>query len=150
MKKFYLIIFILFLGCNLNSNKEVHGIKNLKLKLNSLVTNKTNQNDISNIIGPPMINYYYDKNIWIYFEVVEEVNIFGNKKIILDDSLVLKFNTKGVLTNYEYYDLNSSKKLEFNKNYTRSYAMDEDLFKSVLSTSKRRWDMTRDRFGKKE
>lgn len=145
MKYIFLIIFIVFLNCNIKNKEDFHGISNLRLKINEIKINETNQNDIIKLFGVPILKDSYDKNIWSYYEIKKKTNIFGNKKIILHDVVILKFNNLGLITNYETYDINSLNNLVISEEYTQSKALDESALKSILSTTKKRWDMARER-----
>lgn len=150
MKYFYLILFILFINCNLNDKNETHGISNLKLKLNNIKINTSNQNDISNLFGPPLVIDSFDKNLWSYFEIKKKNNIFGNKVLVLNDVVILKFNNAGVLTNYESFDITNLKKINFSEETTKTYAVNDDFIRGLMSSTKKRWDLSRERLKSNE
>lgn len=149
MKYFYSIIFLLFINCNLNNVQELHGISNLKNKLNNLKLNSSNQNDVITIIGEPVIKDPFDKNVWSYYEVKIKTNFLGNKKIVQNDVVLLKFNSYGVLNYLKIYDINNMNKIQFDENITSSNAINKDFLTDILSSSKKRWDMTRERLKSK-
>lgn len=141
MKIGKLLIFLLFVNCNLNNIDELHGVSGLKLKITQIKIDKSNENDIINIFGPPIVKDTFDKNIWSYFEVRKKVSFYGKKTTIVNDVVVLKFNKLGILTNFISYDLKSNNKIKFSEEITSSNAIDSGLIKSLLSSSKKRFDM---------
>lgn len=145
MKYFYFIIFFLLINCNLNNVEEIHGISNLKNKLKNININSSNQNDVINILGEPLLKDSYNKNIWSYVEVRKKTNFYGSKILVLNDVVILKFNSNGVLDYLKTYDLNDIKKIDFNQDITQSNAVDHSFLKNLLASSKKRWDMTRDK-----
>ena len=66
----YILILLLFftLSCSLNKVKNNHGVLSLETKINKIKINKTNQNDIIKIFGPPSTKSTFDNNVWIYIE----------------------------------------------------------------------------------
>lgn len=148
MKIIYLIFFILFLGCNLNNKEELHGISGLKIKLNELNVSSSNQNDVIKIFGSPIIMDAYDKNIWTYYEVRKKTNLLGTKKLILNDVVIFKFNKFGLLTDMQFYDMNSLNEIVFSDKKTTPKGLDESTLQTLLSSTKKRWELSRDRLSK--
>ena len=67
--KILLIILTLFLSnCKLNKIVNHHGIHNLENKSKELIINKSNINDINQILGPPSSKSYFSNKILIYLE----------------------------------------------------------------------------------
>lgn len=140
MRYFYLIIFILFTNCSLNNPVEKSGVVNLRIKINEIKINETNKNDVSKLIGPPIIIDSFDKNIWTFVETIKKSNIFGKKVLVLNDVLILKFNNLGIVSDYETYDINSIKDIEFSKIVTNS-DLKSGLIENILASSKKRIEM---------
>jgi len=95
--KFFLIfiISIFLISCSTNKVIKKHGIAGLKLKTNKIYVNKSNKNDISNILGPPSTKSNFDENLWIYIErkkINQSVFKLGKRKIYSNNVLVLKFS----------------------------------------------------------
>ena len=68
MKLFFIIAFIFILSCSANKVKNNHGVLSLNNKFNKIVVEKSNSNDILNLLGPPSTKSSFDTNIWIYIE----------------------------------------------------------------------------------
>lgn len=141
MKYFYIILFFLLANCNLNELIEIHGISNLKLKLNNIKLNVSNENDIIKLIGPPIIKDAFDKSLWSYFEIRKKNTYLGKKKLILNDVVVLKFNNQGILIDFKTYDINSLNQITFNTETTKGLSKEDSTLKNVLTSTRKRMEM---------
>ena len=70
MKKIIFSFFILFFisNCTLNKVIKHHGVHFLDKKQSKLIINKSNKNDIIELLGPPSTKSTFDKDMWIYIE----------------------------------------------------------------------------------
>jgi len=122
MKKFLFIIpFIFILSCSFEKVVKHHGVHFLDKKHTDLIINKTNKNDIINLLGKPSTKSTFDNDVWIYIERKTSVgSIFqlGKKKIVVNNVLVLEINKVGLLANKEFYDKNSMNDIEIAANET--------------------------------
>ena len=122
MKKFFFIIpFIFILSCSFEKVVKHHGVHFLDKKHTNLIINKTNKNDIINLLGKPSTKSTFDNDVWIYIERKTSVgSIFqlGKKKIVVNNVLVLEINKVGLLANKEFYDKKSMNDIEIAANET--------------------------------
>ena len=122
MKKFFFIIpFIFILSCSFEKVVKHHGVHFLDKKHTDLIINKTNKNDIINLLGKPSTKSTFDNDVWIYIERKTSVgSIFqlGKKKIVVNNVLVLEINKVGLLANKEFYDKKSMNDIEIAANET--------------------------------
>ena len=117
MIKILYIIFILLIVTNCSFKKVVkhHGVPFLEKKQNSLIVNKTNKNDIRNILGNPSTTSKFDNDVWIYIErkkTQSELKNLGKMKIFKNDILVLEIDDYGILKKKEFYNIDDMKKLK--------------------------------------
>ena len=94
---------------------KYHGVSNLEIKQESIQVNKTNINDIKNILGTPPVTSKFDKDVWIYIERVEEqsgLKKFGKMDIIKNNVLILELNEYGVLNKKDFYNINDMNQLK--------------------------------------
>ena len=120
MIKILYIIFISLIVTNCSVKKVVkhHGVPFLEKKQESLIVNKTNKNDIKQILGKPSTNSKFDNDVWIYIErkqTQSELKNFGKMKIFKNDVLVLEIDDYGILRKKEFYnkdDMNNIKVVE--------------------------------------
>ena len=99
--------------------------------------NKTNKNDVRNLIGPPSSVSKFDGN-WFFIER-EETNSslfkLGKKKILSNNILILEFNSMGLVSSKNLLnikDMNDIDKLE--KITEKKYAKDDmlsDIFRTL-------------------
>ena len=122
MKKILILsIFFLILNCSFNKVIQNHGVHNLEKKQAKLKLNKTNKNDIFNIIGPPSTKSTFDNDIYIYIEKKtssSKLTKLGKKKLLRNNVLVLEVDTKGILVSKKFYNIEDMKKMKFDESVT--------------------------------
>jgi len=97
--------------------------------------NKTNKNDIFEILGPPSTQSYFDNNKFIFIENKTTSSRFlklGKKEIIVNNVLVLEIDNRGILKKKSFFNKNDLKKINFTELYTE---VDYDLSNSILQDS---------------
>ena len=124
--KFLKLILILILTSNCSLNKVVkhHGVHNLKIKNEKLKILNTNRNDVLTSLGFPSTKSNFDNDVWIYLErkiTSSELKTLGKKKLIINDVLVLEFNSKGILIKKDLLSINDMNNLKIVENNTRVY-----------------------------
>ena len=108
-------------NCSIKPVVKHHGVPFLEKKQASLILNKTNVNDIRNILGNPSTKSKFDNDIWIYIErrqTQSKLKKLGKMKIYKNDILVLEIDNYGILKKKELYNLNDMEKIKFAKNKT--------------------------------
>jgi len=114
-------IFILFIitliitSCSTNKVVKNHGVNSLEKKYSKLTVNKSNKNDIIQILGPPSTKSTFDNNVWIYIErkiINRSAIALGNTKIDKNNVLILEIDNMGLLAKKDLVDIN---KLNDNK-----------------------------------
>ena len=81
----------------------------------------TNTNDIILEFGLPSTKGTFDNDLWIYIErkiTSSEPKTFGRRKLIINNVLLLEFNTKGILVKKEFLSIEDMNKLKINKSTT--------------------------------
>ena len=125
---FYIILFsILVSHCSLNKVNKHHGVRYLENKHTKITLNKSNKNDIIDILGTPPIKSTFDNDIWIYIERTTSKNPLiklGRKKIITNNVLILEINTYGILVKKDFLNIADMNTIEFSaketdKNYSK-------------------------------
>ena len=117
------IIYIIFLSlivvnCSFKKVVKHHGVPFLEKKQLSLIVNKSNKNDIKEILGNPSTTSKFDNNVWIYIErkqTQSELKNLGRMKIYKNDVLVLEIDDYGILKKKVFYnkdDMNNIKVVE--------------------------------------
>ena len=149
MKKILIILFILLASCSLNQVVHHHGIHNLEKKQAKLKINKSNKNDIINLIGPPSTKNTFDNDIFIYIERKtsgSKLTKLGKKNLIKNDVLVLEIDSKGLLLSKKFYNKNDMNKINFDENITGIDYSKKSFIYNFLNTVRQKID---DPLGKK-
>ena len=150
MKKFFLIIYILFISaCSLNKVVLHHGVHNLEKKNSKLKVNSTNKNDIIKLIGPPSTKSKFDNDIYIYIErktSSSKLTKLGKKKLLVNNVLVLEIDKLGVLKSKEFYSKEDMQNIKFDKAATSVNYSKKSFIYNFLSSVRQKID---DPLGKK-
>jgi len=116
MRILFLILFIFITNCKLNKVVDSHGVHYLVEKQKKLIVNKTNKNDIIELLGPPSTTSKFNNDLWIYIERKKTRTTFfkfGKKKIYKNDVLLLEINNRGLLAKKNIFDINKMNKIDF-------------------------------------
>ena len=124
MKIILYIIFISLIVTNCSLKKVVkhHGVPFLEKKQQSLIVNKTNINDILEILGNPSTKSKFDNDVWIYIErkqTQSALKNLGRMKIYKNDVLVLEIDNYGILKKKEFYNKEDMKNIKVVKETTQ-------------------------------
>ena len=137
MKYIYLLIFIFIINCTGNKVSNYHGAKSLEIKYEKIHINKTNKNDLVDLIGPPSSISDFDKNKWFYFERLKtNQSLFklGAQKISINNVLIVKLNKFGILEEKKILNLNDMNDLKYFKKTTTKAFKKENLMYNVFSS----------------
>ena len=109
MIKLLYIIFISLIVSNCSLKKVVkhHGVPFLEKKQLNLIVNKSNKNDIREILGKPSTVSKFDNDVWIYIErkqTQSELKNLGKMKIYKNDVLVLEIDKYGLLKKKQFFN----------------------------------------------
>ena len=121
MKKILILLIFLLSSCTLNKVVQHHGVHNLEIKQAKLKINKTNKNDIIELIGPPSTKSSFDNDLYIYVERKtsgSKLTKMGKKILIKNDVLVLEVDSKGILIAKNFYNKNDMNELVFDRDIT--------------------------------
>ena len=123
MKKIsYFLIFFFIVNCSLNKVVKHHGVPFLDKKEKKLTLSTSNTNDITKLLGPPSTKSSFDNDVWIYIErkITNSNRLldFGQKKLIVNNILILEIDNKGLLVKKDFFDINDMEKVNFSKEKT--------------------------------
>tara|TARA_B100000989_G_scaffold263957_1_gene216121 strand:+ start:2250 stop:2714 length:465 start_codon:yes stop_codon:yes gene_type:complete len=110
------LIFIFIVNCSGNKVSNYHGAKFLEDKYSEIILDKTNKNDLINLIGPPSTISDFNKNRWFYFERLkanQSLLKLGSQKIKKNNILIVELNNLGVIKNKKLLDLNDMNDLKY-------------------------------------
>ena len=137
MKLLFIIAFIFILSCSTNKVKNNHGVLSLNNKFNKIVVEKSNSNDILNLLGPPSTKSSFDNNIWIYIErkkTNQSIFKLGKQKIEKNNVLVLELDNKGILAKKKLYNLDDMNDYKFVEKATQKAFSQNSFVYGVLSS----------------
>ena len=121
MRIVLLVIFLLVVNCKFNKIVDSHGSHYLEKKQKELTVNLSNKNDIIHLLGPPSTKSKFDNDLWIYIESKKTratLLKFGNKKIYINNVLLLEIDNKGLLAKKEFFNIKDMKEIDFIKDET--------------------------------
>ena len=149
MKKILILLIFLLSSCTLNKVVQHHGVHNLEIKQAKLKINKTNKNDIIELIGPPSTKSSFDNDLYIYVERKtsgSKLTKMGKKRLIKNDVLVLEVDSKGILIAKNFYNKNDMNELTFDKDITNVNYSKRSFIYNFLTSLRQKID---DPVGKK-
>jgi outer membrane protein assembly factor BamE (lipoprotein component of BamABCDE complex) len=122
------ILYIIFLSlivtnCSFKPVVNHHGVPFLEKKQASLILNKSNKNDIKEILGNPSTKSKFDNDVWIYIErkqTQSKLSNLGKMKIYKNNVLVLEIDNYGILKKKEFYNKDDMKNIKIAKSTTDS------------------------------
>ena len=110
-----ILIFVFFIlyGCQLQDPSKTHGIVFLKNRSEKLTINKSNKNDVLQIIGQPHSKSINNDNEWIYIERILTKGAYhklGQNDLKSNNVLILYFNKYVIITSKKYLDKEDKQK----------------------------------------
>ena len=122
MKFLKLIIILTFISnCSINKVVKHHGVHNLEIKNKKLELLNTNTNDVRIQLGSPSTKSTFDNDVWIYIErktTSSDLRSLGKRKLLVNNVLVLEFNSKGILVKKDFITNKDMNKLTMSKSQT--------------------------------
>ena len=142
MKIFFFILLLLFISnCSINKVEKTHGVPFLNEKQMKLILNKSNKNDIINLLGPPSTKGSFDNDVWIYIERQKtgtKIYTLGKKRINKNNVLILEINEMGLLAKKDFLNVNNMNKIKYSeKTTTNAYSKNSFVY-SFLSSMRQR------------
>ena len=141
-KNILIIIFLFFLvNCQLQEPKKLHGINYLENRENLLIINKSNKNDVVNILGSPHSISINDDNKWFYFErMITRGKLYklGRNVLKKNNILEIEFDKYGILLSKKLYTKDDMKKVKISKKQTENTVSQKSFIDSFLSSIKQK------------
>ena len=131
--RFLLLLIVFFItACSSNKVSKNHGFISLENKLENIVINKSNKNDIIEVIGYPSSISKFNSNKWFYIErkqTNQSLFKLGIKKISKNNILVIEFDNKGLAKNKRLVNQNDMNELIYVKKTTKKdFEQDNTLY----------------------
>ena len=120
---YIILLSIIVSNCSFKKISQHHGVPFLDKKQKTLEINKSNKNDILNILGNPSTKSKFDNDLWIYIERKQsqsKLKNLGKMKIYKNDVLVLEIDSYGVLTKKEFLNIDNMEDIKIVSNTTEA------------------------------
>ena len=139
MTKILYLIFFSFIvsNCSFKKVSKNHGTPFLEKKQTMLIVNKTNKNDIREILGSPSTISKFDNDIWIYIESKKsqsELKNLGKMQIYNNNVLVLEINDYGILEKKDFYNKDDMNKFKISQNITEKELKKNSFIYNFMSS----------------
>ena len=143
MNKILYIIFLSLIASNCSFEPVVkhHGIPFLEKKQNSLIINKSNINDIKEILGTPSTKSKFDNDVWIYIErkqTQSRLKNLGRMKIYENNVLVLEIDRYGILKNKQLYNQDDMENIKIVKTTTEAGFQKNSFIYNFMSSMRQK------------
>ena len=129
-------IFFFTLNCSLNKVSNSHGSRFIETKYDKIVLNKTNKNDVRNLIGPPSSISSFNGN-WFYIERKKtNGSLFklGKKTISSNNIIILQFNTKGLVSNKNLLSIKDMEDIKRAERITKKKYDQDTVLVGIIKT----------------
>ena len=139
--KLFIVLFIILSACQLQEPTKNHGIVFLENRSNKLTINKSNKNDVIQVIGQPHSKSINDENTWIYLERTlskGKYHKLGKHVLKKNNTLVLKFDKFGILKSKKIYNKDNTNKIAFSEKKTINKLSKKSFVESFLSSVKQK------------
>ena len=156
MNKILYIIILSFVVANCSFKPVVkhHGVPFLEKKQTKLVVNKSNKNDIVNILGTPSTKSKFNNDLWIYIErkqTQSKLKNLGKMKVFKNDILVLEIDNYGILKKKEFYNIDDMENIKISEATTKnSYKRNSFIYNFMSSMRQKMNDPLGQRAKKRE
>ena len=124
-------------NCQLKEPIKGHGINFLENRSKKISLNKSDKNDVINILGNPHTTSIDDENLWFYFDrkiASGKLVKFGDMDLLENNVLVLKFDKYGVVANKEFFSKDDMKKIKYSEMKTENPVTKESFVTSFLQS----------------
>ncbi|MDC0473047.1 outer membrane protein assembly factor BamE [Pelagibacteraceae bacterium] len=132
-----IFLFILLANCQLKDPKKTHGINFLEQREKVLIVNKTNRNDVIQLLGKPHSTSITGSNNWIYFErtiTKGKMHNLGKNILKKNNILELSFDKFGVLQSKELKNKKNMNKVAYTKKKTTNTVTQQSVVGKFLNS----------------
>ena len=133
---FLTFLFFFTLNCSLNKVSNSHGARFIENKYDKIIINKSNKNDVREIIGPPSSKSQFD-DVWFYIErkkTNQSILKLGEKKIISSNIIILEFDKMGLVSEKNFLDLNDMNDIKIAEQKTNKKFTQDNFIFNIMST----------------
>ena len=135
------LISLIVTNCSFKKVVKHHGVSFLEKKQKNLIINKTNKNEIINLLGIPSTKSKFNNDVWIYIErkqTQSRLKNLGRMKVYKNDVLVLEIDNYGLLKKKDYYNLQDMKKIDIVKKTTQGNITKNSFIYDFMSSMRQK------------
>ena len=136
---FYL--FTILTNCQLQEPSKNHGIIFLENRSKKLVLNRSNKNDVINIVGQPHSKSINNENEWFYIERVltkGKYHKLGKNVLKSNNILILNFDNFGILKSKDFLSKDDIQNIKFSNNETQNTLSKKSFVQRFLTSIKQK------------
>jgi len=136
-----IVLLFILVSCKLQEPLKSHGIIYLENRANKLVINKSNKNDVINVMGNPQIIEDENDLKWIYVERIltkGKYHKLGQNVLKENNILILGFDRYGILKEKVFFDKDKIKELKFSNKETKSQFTKKSFVEKFLQSVKQK------------
>lgn len=137
MKYLIIIIFLLTINCSNNKVVKNHGFSALDTKIKKISLNKTNKNDILQILGNPSSVSLFEENTWYFIErekINRSVLSLGKEKLNKNNILEITFDEVGIVKVFKLYNIDDMNEIKISKDKTENMAIKKVGINNLLQS----------------
>ena len=135
------IISLIVTNCSFKKVVKHHGVSFLEKKQKGLIINKTNKNEIIDLLGIPSTKSKFNNDVWIYIErkqTQSQLKNLGRMKIYKNDVLVLEIDNYGLLKKKDFYNMQDMKKIDIVKKTTQGNITKNSFIYDFMSSMRQK------------
>ena len=124
-------------NCQLKEPIKGHGINFLENRSKKISLNKSNKNDVINILGNPHTTSLDDENLWFYFDrKISGGSIikFGDLDLLENNVLIINFDKYGIVKKKEFFSKEDMKKIKYSNMETKNPVTKQSFVSSFLQS----------------
>ena len=133
----FIVLVFLLTSCQLKEPIKGHGINFLENRSKKISLNKSNKNDVINILGNPHTTSIDDENLWFYFDrklAGSSIVSFGDRDILENNVLVVNFDKYGIVVNKEFFSKEDMQKVKYSEMQTDNPVSQQSFVSSFLQS----------------
>lgn len=132
------ILLLTLLSCSFSPAIKETGVRNLVEISSSIMSGKSNKNDVIKQLGETILKEIQTDESWIYIETSEKNNYLGKKILLKYNMLIIKFNKFGIVENKIMLNRNDLKDFKYDPTTTTTLALNQSNVKKFFSSVKQR------------
>ena len=133
----YIVLIFILSNCQLKEPINGHGINFLENRSKKISINKSNKNDVINILGNPHTTSIDNEDLWFYFDRKLSggtIVTLGDRDLLENNVLVLNFDKYGLVTQKEFFNKEDMKKIKYSEMKTDNPVTKQSFVSSFLQS----------------